>query len=215
MFSNKSKFFIGVIVSIFLSLMNVNVYAQQTPVTPTQPTQQNVPSNTNNKSTNVSIAVVDFEKVIIGSKAASGLKNEIDQMTKNYQTELAKQEDTLRAAERSIQMERDKLTQDQFQKKKDGLMAQANQYQTSAQQKKKQLQQMSDNGVKTIRTTMIDILRDLAKQRGYTLVLDKQFVILSADGFDITNEVIRLVDQKLPSLKSTAAPATPAPAVKQ
>lgn len=147
--------------------------------------------------------VVDFQRAILSSKAAKNLNEEIIKLTKSYQLELAKQEDALRNAQRELQLEADKLTPEQLQKKQETLNAQIASYQADFQQRKKKLETIDQTGSQTIRNALIDVAQNLAKQRGYNLILDKGVVIFSLDSLDITDEIIKLLDQKLPAVKIT------------
>lgn len=149
------------------------------------------------------IVVIDFQRAILTSKAAKNLNEELTKLTKSYQLELAKQEDALRNAQRELQLESDKLTPEQLQKKQEALNAQIARYQADFQQRKKRLETIDQTGAQTIRNTLVEVAQNLAKQRGYNLVLDKGVVIFSLDSLDITDEIIKLLDQKLPAVKIT------------
>ena len=147
------------------------------------------------------VVVIDFQRAILSSKAAKSLTEEIGKLTKSYQIEIAKQEDALRAAQRELQLEADKLTPEQLQKKQEALNALVAKYQADFQQKKKRLEAIDQQGSQAIRNTLIEVSQNLAKQRGYNLILDKGVVIFSLDSLDITDEIIKLLDQKLHVVK--------------
>jgi Skp family chaperone for outer membrane proteins len=55
------------------------------------------------------------------------------------------------------------------------------------------------------------ILQQVVTQHGANMVLDKQAVLYAIPGnnFDVTADAIKLLDQKLPSVKVTLAPLPP------
>ncbi|MGH7039245.1 MAG: hypothetical protein ACREE1_14015, partial [Stellaceae bacterium] len=61
-----------------------------------------------------------------------------------------------------------------------------------------------------IQQVMLQIIADIAKQRKANLVLPRSDLILFDKKFEVTDEVLQQLDQKLPAL--TVSFATPAPA---
>jgi Skp family chaperone for outer membrane proteins len=59
---------------------------------------------------------------------------------------------------------------------------------------------MFQNGMGTVRDTLLKIITDIATERGATLVLSKSQVLLAANEYDVTAEALKRLDAKLPSV---------------
>jgi Skp family chaperone for outer membrane proteins len=57
-----------------------------------------------------------------------------------------------------------------------------------------------------VRQSVIQILTEIAQARGFTLVLNKSTVLLSANEYDITAEVLAQLNSRLPSVQVPAIP---------
>jgi len=56
-----------------------------------------------------------------------------------------------------------------------------------------------------IRQALIEVVAEVARERGATLVLSKSQVVMASSAFDITEEVMQKLNAKLPEV-SLAAP---------
>ena len=57
------------------------------------------------------------------------------------------------------------------------------------------------NAMRKVELTLTDIVTDMAKKKKLTLILRKEQTVLAAPSLSITKEVLRLVEEKMPSLK--------------
>jgi Skp family chaperone for outer membrane proteins len=64
---------------------------------------------------------------------------------------------------------------------------------------------MYGEGMTQIRQALIEVVAEVARERGATLVLSKSQVVMASSAFDITEEVMQKLNAKLPEV-SLAAP---------
>ena len=68
------------------------------------------------------------------------------------------------------------------------------------QAKRQQLDRMFQTSMNTIRTTLLQVIDEIAAERKATLVLSKSQVLLAAKEYDITEESMKRLNAKLPTL---------------
>ena len=64
---------------------------------------------------------------------------------------------------------------------------------------------MSTRPSARFRAALLKIVADIAKEHAQTLVLNKSHVIVTAESDDFTDETMKRLDAKLPSVKLTGA----------
>lgn len=158
---------------------------------PAQPSTQQVP---------LVIAVIDVQQVLKDSTAAKAVRAQIDKQREVYQAQLAQQENTLREADKKLAEERPTLAADVFAQRRDQLGKQIDQLRQTSDKLKQQLEQAFNAGMGQVTQALAGVLADIAKQRGLTLVLNKAMVPLSANNFDITDDTLKMLNAKLPTV---------------
>jgi len=151
------------------------------------------------------VAVLDIQKVMRESTAARAIQAELEEQRETYQAELAQQERKLRAADQDLAADRPTLSQEAFAERREDLEEQATQLRRDVQTRKEQLEAMYNEGMTQIRQALIEVVAEVARERGATLVLSKSQVVMASSAFDITEEVMQKLNAKLPEV-SLAAP---------
>jgi outer membrane protein len=151
------------------------------------------------------LGVVDFDLVMKESKAGKSIRSQLDQQKTAFEAEYDKQRKTFRDAEQKLAAQRASLSDADFRKKVEELDAQGDKIEKALAQRKQALDTGVSKAVGQIRTTLIEIVTDVAKKRSMTLVLNKSDVILAADAYDFTDEAMKTLDAKLPAVKLQVA----------
>ena len=76
-------------------------------------------------------------------------------------------------------------------------------YQVDKQNKLRKLEGILQKARNEILENVKPILEDLSKELGVTVILEKNSVLLSANNMDITDDVIKKLNKKLPKIKVT------------
>ena len=150
---------------------------------------------------NTSIAVVDLNLVLSDSKAAKNA-------TKQFEAIQKKTEDEIISSEKKMLEEKNKLLDQQsvmapeaFELKAKDYEKKLQDYQIERQVKLRDLEGMLQKARNEILMSIKPILEDISKEMGVTVILEKNTVLLSASNMDITNEVIKKLNKKLPKIK--------------
>lgn len=149
---------------------------------------------------NASIAILDMERILRESKAATNLREEIDKQRQIHQSKLSEQENALRAADEELARQRAVLSAEAFSAKRKELQDQAIGLQQEFLTRQKELEQLFGKGIGQVRNALAQVAKDIADERGISLILLKATIVLASRELDITEEALKRLDEKLPSV---------------
>lgn len=145
--------------------------------------------------------VVDMQKVLHETKAAKGIFDEIESRRKEYQSQISKEEDTLRAAEKDILKQKDTLSKDDFDKKRKEFEKRVLDGQQMVQDHKQTLDRVFNESMAKLREQAAEIVAGVAKERGYSAVFTQDSVMLSVPEMDMTDDVVKRMNDKVGQIK--------------
>lgn len=163
------------------------------------------------------IITVDVQQILHDSLVAKDVQAQMDERTEGYTRVVTQQENDLQKTQDELEKERTTLAPDvfntrmrEFQQRYDAL---DNRVQTTRQA----LQQSYNDAMTKVENTALQIIADIAAERKANLVIAKAAVLFEAQDLDITQEVIKRLDAKLPEIQLAApqeptAGAAPSPA---
>ncbi len=148
----------------------------------------------------VSIGVVDVQRIMRDAKSANSARKQLDSMQSKFKTQTEAQEKTLQKEEQELSKQRSVLSQKVFEEKAKSFREKVMGVQKEVQGKRVKLGKAYDAAVSEIQKQMQDIITEISKEKKYTLMLPTSQVLYFADGMDSTDEVLKRLDAKLPSL---------------
>ena len=155
-----------------------------------------------------SIGIVDVQKILRDSQASRSLRPQIEKLRQNYQTSVRKRETELRKASQELQRQRAILSSQAFAKRRNDYEEMARKAQVDFQQRKRRIDNAYGAAMRVIQKSMVVAAAKTAEERNFDIVLPKSLVLLADQKLDITGEVLRRIDESLPSVKlETAKPA--------
>jgi len=146
------------------------------------------------------IAILDMEHILRGSKAATALRQEVDKQRKIHQTKLREQEGALRSADQELARQRAVLSAEAFAVKRQELQEQAVGLQQEFVTRQKELEQLFGSGISQVRNALAGVAEEIADERGINLILLKATIVLASRELDITEEALKRLDERLPSV---------------
>jgi outer membrane protein len=142
------------------------------------------------------IAVVNVQQVLLQSSKVAEVNTKLQDQFKPRQEKLA-------ATQKSLQDSMDKFNKDSFNMKaaeRDSTEKKLNDEKAAflkdAGAFQKEVNAEQNKAMQSILKQLSGIISDMAKKSGYSLVLDSQAVVYSADATDITKEVAKDFNQK-------------------
>jgi outer membrane protein len=149
------------------------------------------------------IGVVDFDLIMKESAAGRSVKSQYDKQRSAFDADVERKRKAFKDQTQKLGAQKSTLSDDEFKKKVDELNAKGQAIEKSLVQAKQALDSNRNKALGQIQSTMLEIIADIAKKRALTLVLNKSYVLLMADAYDFTDESMKGLNAKLPSVKLT------------
>ncbi len=146
------------------------------------------------------LAIIDVQKVLRESTAVSALSREIEEQKVQYQEELREQERALRDADQELARQRSILSPEAYAKKRGELEQRVANLQREARNRKRGLDKVFTQGMIKVQAELAKVAKEIAEERGLDLVLSKATVVLVKPKFELTQEAVRRLNDRLPDL---------------
>ena len=147
----------------------------------------------------VKVIVVDTQRVIHESKAGKAIEAQLQQRFATYQKDFAKQEAELKSTRQALQKQQTILAQDAFTAKAKEFDMHVGEVGRNEQQAQRALLVAQNEAMAKEIGAIREILEEIAKKRGANLVLDRAAVMFFDAAFDVTDEVLKRLDEKMPT----------------
>jgi Skp family chaperone for outer membrane proteins len=148
------------------------------------------------------IVVFDERALMQFSKAGQDIQRQVRAYADQVQKEKAATQKSLQAEEQQLQQQVAILAPDVRAKKVQAFQQKADSAQAALQRKAQQIDAAVQQAQGQMSKVLGPILQQAMKERGANLVVLKQAVLVaSTTNFDITGEVINLLNAKLPAVK--------------
>jgi Skp family chaperone for outer membrane proteins len=158
-----------------------------------------------------SLLVVDVQYLLRESKAAKSIRQQIEQQSSTYNKDLSKQEGDLRAAREELERQRTILSEQAFAGRVQEFQQKVSELRENASAKSQVLQRGGSAATKQVLDVILQVVSDIATERKAMLVLAKNEVVLVDKSLDITDDTLKRLDQRLPSVAAnTTDQAKPA-----
>ena len=160
----------------------------------------------------VKVAVVDRNLITRDSKAAKWMRSLIDRKYQRYQAEIKDAQNALESARDELKRQSPNLNADLIDKRRAKIRQQATTLSRVLQARKKELDQMFNNGMGQIELALNEILETLARERSINMIINatkSQRIVLFIDkNLVLTEEALKRLNQRLPKV---VLPKQPAP----
>ena len=167
------------------------------------------------------VGVVDTQRAVMETEDGLRMQATLKKLFDSRQRELDKKQEDLQKEKDDLDKQRDVLSKVAFAKRADKWQREMVQLQTVFVEYNKELQKKQGELTQPIFQKAMNIIRRVATQEGFDLVVDKQAVPYSRSDLDVTDRVITLYNQggpaedttkgAKPSAPGAAAPAGPKP----
>lgn len=147
------------------------------------------------------VAVVDFQRILRESTAAVSIRAQIEKQRAAYQQKITAQEQDLRQANEELSRQRTILSAEAFAQKRTDFDARVSDVQRQVQARKRQLEEASALGLKEVEKALAVIIADLAKTRGFNMVLARRQIMFADRALNISDEVLTRLNERLPNVK--------------
>jgi|HigsolmetaAR203D_1030402.scaffolds.fasta_scaffold00057_29 Skp family chaperone for outer membrane proteins len=146
------------------------------------------------------IIVVDFQGIVRDSAAAKSIQAQIDELRATYQEEFGDIEEQLRAAESELAEARNTLSDEEFLQRRRQFERRVTEAQRTAQVRRAALDQAYEEAMDKVRSTLIEVLAQIAQEQEANLILSRSQVVLADRELDVTETARTRLDQRLPEV---------------
>ena len=158
------------------------------------------------------VLVVDLRRVMLDSKAGKTIQGQMQQQVGTWQKTFAQNEQELASQQQELQRQATILAQDTFEVKRKEFEQKVLDYRKRTEDVRGELAKAENQANDKLRHALQEILRDLAKEHGANFILDAPTVLLFDGRFEVTDEVMKRLDEKLPAVTVNFAPGSQTPA---
>lgn len=146
------------------------------------------------------IVVVDVQTILDNSKAVSQIRNHVEQKNAKLQQELNELESELKKREAELIKQKDAISESEFDKEVIKFNKKVTKAQKKIQESKVKLEQSHSKAISKVNEVALDIIEEISMKQNYLLVLPSNQVLFANEKLNITSEVLKLLDKKIPKV---------------
>lgn len=146
-------------------------------------------------------AIVNVQAIMKDAKAAQSARDQLKAKQQQFQDQISKTEKELQKQDQELEKQRTILSQEAFEKQVKEFRKKAADAQKDVQDKRVNLSKAFDASLAEIQASVTQILNEMANERGFDLVVPSSQVLFYNPSLDISGEVLKRLNDKLPSLK--------------
>lgn len=147
------------------------------------------------------IGVIDLNYILSESKAAKDAAEQIEEIA-------IKIEEEIKEADQNLIDEQNELVESQqimapaaFDEKRKEYEKKIQNYNVSRQEKLMSIDLLVTESRNNVLNAIKPILEEISNEKGITVLLEKNSVLLNAENMDITNDALKILNKELPNLE--------------
>lgn len=157
---------------------------------------ENVPA----KLSSPVIAIVDVQRILQESLASKSAQKQLEAQRSKFQNEIGKEENSLRHAEQELSAQRSQLSAQVYSEREQQLRQRFLTVENHVQSRRKVLDQTYTDSMNAVRSALLSVVESVARERGANLAIVKQQALWTDQPLDITDEVLKRLDEKVPKV---------------
>ena len=146
------------------------------------------------------VAFLDINKIMNESKSGISIKKQLEKMHKDSINSFEKTEKKLKEEENSILSQKNILDKNEYEKKISQLRETANNYRKDRENKINLLTEKRIKANKELLDLINPILVKYSKENSISLLLQKKDIIMGSSELDITNDILKLVNEQVDNI---------------
>lgn len=144
----------------------------------------------------VKIGVIDFQRVLKESKAGKAAQAEIKQKAEQLEASLQQKGNEIEDLQNQLEREALVMSQEKREEKAREIRIKINDAKSLQKKYRSDFKEFEGRLINRIQKEFFDIVGDIGKREGFTLVLEKIGVLYAEDSVDITDKLIREYDRR-------------------
>ncbi|WP_164516440.1 OmpH family outer membrane protein [Minwuia thermotolerans] len=151
------------------------------------------------------IATMDSQRILREAKAGKSVASQIKSFIDELQAVIKREDEALKARQDELRQQAAILSPDALEQRRAELQQSFNDAQRMVQDRRVAIDQTRQQALEVIKGQMLDIIEELQQERDFNVVLDRSSYSWALPSLDITDEIVKRLDQRLPSV-SVARP---------
>ena len=143
------------------------------------------------------IGVLDLEQIIKDSKAMRDIQTKVNKKQDDYQKEITKKQNDLEAEQKVIEGKKNVLSKEGFEKEIQKFEKKVDELKNYVDRKQNSLKKASIESMSKVNEIVKEIVDDIAKDRGFKIIVSASQTIYFNDTLDVTEEVLTKLDKKI------------------
>lgn len=145
------------------------------------------------------VLVIDMNRVRFESRAGTEIREASAALRQEIRGLIQVRERSIREEERKLAAERDDLSADDFRERVQAFEQQVFDQRKFAEDESRRLQSLIARAQAQLTRATQRVLADVMRESGAELMLDKSQIVLTIEKLEVTAEVIKRLDQRLPA----------------
>ena len=158
-------------------------------------------SNAHADYPSTSLAVIDLNYILSEAKAAKDAAKQIEEIAINIENEIKKSDEDIINEQNKLIESQAIMAPESFEKKREEYEKKIQNYNIERQQKLLSIDNLVNMSRGQVLEALKPILEEISNEKGITILLEKNTVLLNADGMDITEESLKRLNKELSSIK--------------
>jgi outer membrane protein len=142
------------------------------------------------------IGVIDFQKVLKESKAGKAAQEEIRKKAEGLEASLKQKGREIEDLQSQLQRDALVMSSDKREEKAREIRIKINDAKTLQKKYQNDFKAFEARLIKRIQKEFFDLVEDIGRREGYTLILEKVGVLYNREAVDITDQLIRAYDRQ-------------------
>ena len=149
---------------------------------------------------NTSIGVIDINKILSDSDAAIAAAEDIEKIAIEIESEIKAGDEEIIKEQNSLIESQSIMAPEAFESKRSEYEKKVQNYNSERQSKLMKIDELIALSRNDILNAIKPILEEISNEKGITVILEKNSIMLNAEKMDITNEVLKKLNKSLPSI---------------
>ncbi len=137
------------------------------------------------------IGIVDLQRVVEASNSGKKIKEEITKKGKKMEADLSSRREEIENLKKKLEREAQVMSKDQRDTKEREVDIKIYDFKVLEKKYKEELFKFQNEKLDGMKKEIFEVVQELGKKGGYTLVIEKLGVLYSPETVDITDELVK------------------------
>ena len=147
------------------------------------------------------VGVIDLNYILAESKAAKDAAEKIEKIALDIEEEIKKTDQDLIDEQNELLESQQIMAPAAFEEKRKEYEKKVQNYNVTRQEKFMSIDLLVNDSRNNVLNALKPILEEISNDKGITILLEKNSVLLNAENMDVTNEALKILNKQLPKLE--------------